>query len=303
MVVPVYNGAAHLAETIDSLLTQTFTDFEILLVDDGSTDNSVAILERYTDPRIRIIRKESRSGLCDTVNRGIAEAKAPFVARNDQDDLSRPERLARELAAMQQQPDALALFCFYSKVASRHEWSNSDKLRMVPGQVRPYSPESDGCLLSSTMLARTDALRAIGGFRQEYYPTDDWDIQLRLLERGKVLILQEPLVVYRFHSGASTYQTFFRMQQTSRWAFDSHRRRLRHEPELSFDDYLRTQDSGAWARFRRSRFAFAKLHMRLAGQHYLDGSYLRGAGHLLLAFLLHPPDLFERIGRLLRLKS
>src|SRR5580700_7275472 len=106
IIVPIYNGSAYLAETLNSLVSQTFADFELLAIDDGSKDNSSEIVRSLCDKRVRLIQKKN-GGLCETLNLGIAEAKAPYIARSDQDDISLPERLERQLQVMRDRPQTI----------------------------------------------------------------------------------------------------------------------------------------------------------------------------------------------------
>lgn len=153
----------------------------------------------------------------------------------------------------------------------------------------------DGCLLCSTMFVRTAALRSIGGFRQSYYPADDWDLECRLAQAGKVLILREPLIAYRFQTDANTYRFFATMREKARWAKDSNRRRLQSTPELTFDEFKLAQANDLWSRWGRYLRDSSKLQMRIAGQRYLDGRYWAGAGHLIAAILLNPADFVGRV--------
>lgn len=296
ILVPIYNGSAYLAETLNSLLNQTYQDFELLAIDDGSTDSSAEIVRSFKDERVRLIQKKN-GGLCEALNLGIKEAKAPCIARCDQDDISYPERLERQLNVMRDHPDALALFAYSTKFGSRRRWSNADKMVMAKGELKDYEPMVDGCLLCSTMLARTAALRSIGGFRQAYYPADDWDLECRLAEAGRVLILREPLIAYRFQTSANTYRVFADMRNKARWTKDSYRRRRQSLPELTFEQFMLAQPNGLFPRLGRYRKESAKLHMRTAGQRYLDGHYLAGAAHLLAALLLKPEEIAGRVRR------
>jgi len=297
VLVPVYNGASHLGETITSLLAQTYKDFELLVIDDGSTDNSVEIIKSFSDPRIRMMQKEN-GGLCSTLNRGIQEARGEYIARSDQDDISFPHRLHREMTVADTYPKALAIFAYNTKIGGKHSWANSDKLTATNG-VKVYDPIKDGCLLGSTMLARTSALREVGGFREQYYPVDDWDLECRLAEKGQVMVVCEPLVAYRFHRDANTYRIFAEMQRKRYWTEDSHRRRVQNLPELSFQEFLTQLPRNIPARLQRRRLGLWKLHTRIAGQHLLDGNYLRAAVNLTAASVLHPIDISKRIGRML----
>ena len=298
IVVPIFNGSAHLSETLDSLLSQTFDDFELLAIDDGSTDASSDIVRSFKDERVRLIRKEN-GGLCEALNLGIAEAKAPFIARNDQDDISIPERLRRQLQVMESNPQAIGLFTYSTKFGDKNRWSNADKLVMAAGKLKEYEPMVDGCLLGSTIFVRTAALRAVGGFRQPYYPVDDWDLECRLAEAGKVLVLCEPLIAYRFQTSANTYRVFAEMQDKARWTKDSYRRRQQAIPELTFDRFILSQPSDLWSRMHRYRKDTSKLHMRTAGQRALDGRYFAAASHLLIGAILNPANIARRLKRYL----
>jgi glycosyltransferase involved in cell wall biosynthesis len=296
IIVPIYNGSAYLLETLNSLLSQTFRNFELLAIDDGSTDSSGDLVRTLKDERVRLIQRDN-GGLCEALNLGIAEAKAPYIVRTDQDDISLPERLERQLQVIEDSPQAVAVFAHSIKFGRKHYWSNNDKLIMAKGQLKDYDPAEDGCVLYSTMLARTAVLRSIGGFRQTYYPADDLDFECRLSQTGRVLILREPLVGYRFQTSANTYRVFADMREKSHWAMNSYRRRLQGLPELTLEQFRLGQAKDLWSRVGRHGQDESKLHMRLAGQRYLDGRYLGAAGHLIRAILNDPLDIARRIKR------
>jgi hypothetical protein len=118
-----------------------------------------------------------------------------------------------------------------------------------------------------------------------------------LAEAGKVLVLREPLIAYRFQTDANTYRVFDHMRDKARWTRDSYQRRMQSIPELTFDQFKIAQPNdlrSRWSRFSRDS---SKLSLRTAGQRYLDGRYLAVIGHLLVAVLLNPADIFVRIRR------
>lgn len=104
ILLPVFNAEAYVGESIQSLLAQTFTDFELIILDDGSTDQSVAIIQTFTDPRIRFFQQPTNQGLIATLNSALDYARGQYIARQDADDLSLPERLAKQVAFMEQNP-------------------------------------------------------------------------------------------------------------------------------------------------------------------------------------------------------
>src|SRR3979490_879766 len=107
--MPVRNGAAHLQSAVDSILAQTFTDFEFLIIDDGSTDATAEILRSLRDPRVRVVTHPQNRGLVPTLNEGLQLARGEFVARQDHDDLSYPDRLAKQVAHLRAHPDCVLL--------------------------------------------------------------------------------------------------------------------------------------------------------------------------------------------------
>ena len=122
VIMPVYNGEKYLAEAIDSILVQTFTDFELLIVDDGSQDNSAEIIRSYVkrDSRIRFFQQEQNEGSANARNRGIANAKGEFIAAMDCDDVSLPERLQKQVDFLESHPEIGALGTRGRGVRSRY---------------------------------------------------------------------------------------------------------------------------------------------------------------------------------------
>src|SRR5437867_1168505 len=109
VLMPVYNASKHLREAIESILGQTFTDFEFLIIDDGSTDNSIEIIRSYNDPRIRFLVNEHNLGISATLNKGIELSSTELIARMDADDLSYPDRLQQQYDYFQQYPETVML--------------------------------------------------------------------------------------------------------------------------------------------------------------------------------------------------
>lgn len=301
VIVPVYNGEKHLPTTIESLLTQTYSDIEVLFLDDGSTDKSAEVIRSYDDPRIRYLH-HANQGLCYTLNRGVAEAAAPFIARNDQDDISFPSRLSIEMETLRARPDAIAVYAYYNKVGDKRSWQNKDKFDQSADAVSVLDPLVDGCILGSTLLGRSSILKTIQ-YRQEYYPSDDYDYEMRLSEIGPVLLLKQQVVTYRFHGGANTYRLFSLMQDKSRWAVQSCHRRRQNLPELDFEAFMKSREQTRKERLLERIHDRAKLHMRLAGQRYLDGKDVQAALHAGLSFVLDPSNIIHRLQRMARKRS
>ncbi len=107
VIMPVYNCELYIKEAIDSILNQTFTDFEFLIIDDASTDKTVSIIKEYKDFRIQLIEKEGNKGISDSLNYGLKVAKGEYIARMDGDDISLPERFVKQVTFLDSNPDVI----------------------------------------------------------------------------------------------------------------------------------------------------------------------------------------------------
>ncbi len=286
VIIPVYNGMPYLPQTLESVLGQTMRDIEIIVINDGSLDGSLAYLESVEDSRLRVIDQPNQ-GLGFTLNRLLQEASADIIARIDQDDVCHNSRIEKQYAAMQEHGYDM-LFCNVDKIGAAGSWHNRERQKEQAGEVVEIDSMRDGCFVHSSMMARRDVLLELGGYRKAFYPSDDWDLQLRVQEKGKIGLLQESLVQYRFHDQANTLSTFFIMQEHRRWAEACHDARIKGEAEPSLAAHQKHQ-SRQWLRqLNRKRKDYGKYYIRMAGQHYLTGKKLPMMGSMLLATCCMP---------------
>ncbi|MBV9784206.1 MAG: glycosyltransferase [Acidisphaera sp.] len=204
VVLPVRNGAQFVGQAIASIGRQTFEDFELVIVDDGSEDATPAILARAAaaDRRIRVMTQPPL-GLVASLNRAIADASAELIARMDADDVAAPERLGRQTAALAAHPGTAAI---------GSAWRIIDGAGTPLGVIRPpISPaairarlQTANCMAHPTVLMRRQAVLAAGGYRA-FPMCEDYDLWLRLSERHDLRNLGEPLLDYRRHPGQCTW--------------------------------------------------------------------------------------------------
>jgi glycosyltransferase involved in cell wall biosynthesis len=300
VIVPIFNGMPHLAETIDSILVQGQPRFELLLINDGSNDEgrTKSYLDSLTDSRVRVIHKDNE-GLCLTMNLGFREARGSYVARVDQDDLCAPRRFEIQHTYLESHPTVDVVFSHTYKFGDKRVWHNPDKMSGGTAQKRviTYDALQHGSILHSTMMGRRSVFLEIGGYRQAYYPSDDYDLGLRLTEQYTVHILPDPLVLYRFHAGANTYKYFDRMQTTSRWAKDNARRRRSGLEERSLENYVQEGLPARWEHLNRKRKDAGRFYIRQAGQYFLDGRYGAAVFPLIIGTSLAPLAVFSRLSR------
>lgn len=201
VVMPVYNGARYLKEAVESILTQTLADLEFIIINDGSTDKSLEILEDFckTDSRIRLLNNPKNRGVVDCLNEGIRHACGRYIARMDADDIAISERLERQIEFLENNPEYVAVGCRVLAIDGEglpirvfgdcfsHEEIDRGNLKGVGSMI-----------VHPTAIIRRESLEKVGGYR--YYPyAEDLDLFLRLAEIGKLANLSEILLKYRLH--------------------------------------------------------------------------------------------------------
>lgn len=294
IIIPVYNGMPFLPETITSIRNQTLKNIQIIAIDDGSTDESLPYLQSIRDDRLYIVQQE-RGGLCETLNHGIQLSKASFIARNDQDDVSINSRLEEQLNYFKRYPDYGCVFTGIVKFSSAKDIDMSDKGLMRKNELfYDFDPWIDGNQLNSTMMVKKELLVSLGGYRKDFYPADDWDLELRMFEVSPIAILNRPLVRYRYHNNANTLKYHFVMQEHRRWAEDCHLNRVKGLPEKSYANYKKIADAEIFKRLNRYRKDVSKLLIRLAGTKILENKWIIGSGYIMLFFLFTPIKFFKR---------
>jgi len=199
VIMSVYNGKRFLQEAIDSILAQTFTDFEFLIFDDGSTDGSSDILSAAAARNRRIVLERlPHTGLSAALNRGLEKARGRYVARMDADDISLPDRFEKQIRFLDSHPD-IALVSGGFELIDEEGRSLKTILHPVLPEIVHHELLEHNFICHPAIMARRDALRSIGGYRAQYLHAEDWDMWLRLSERYRLANLPDVLIKYRQH--------------------------------------------------------------------------------------------------------
>ncbi|GGK56535.1 glycosyltransferase family 2 protein [Rufibacter glacialis] len=192
VLMPVYNSEKYLAEAMDSILGQTFQDFEFLIIDDGSSDQSQAIIHSYQDPRIRFYQNEQNLGISQTLNKGIKLANASLIARMDADDISYPLRLEKQYAYMQENPSCAMVSCLVKVITENGELVRMDDFKSA---YFYYNLTFICWIYHPTVLYRKEAVEAVGEYSVSY--AEDFDLFWKISRRYKIHNLPEVLLDYR----------------------------------------------------------------------------------------------------------
>lgn len=204
VLIPSYNHSKYIAQTIQSVLDQTYKDFEIIIIDDASSDNSLEIIQRFTDSRIRLYHSETNQGISATLNKLIEEAQGEYLATLASDDAFLPKKLEKQVAFLDGHPDIGAVFSYaeiineddkpltkhsYSKVfnqanRTRHEW------------LRRFFYQGN-CLCAPSVLIRKECHDKVGLYDPRYRQMQDFEFWIRLCMQYEIYVMPEELIQYR----------------------------------------------------------------------------------------------------------
>jgi cellulose synthase/poly-beta-1,6-N-acetylglucosamine synthase-like glycosyltransferase len=197
VVLSVHNGAADLPKAVDTILAQTFSNFELIAINNGSTDGTAAVLDGIRDPRVQVIHQEDM-GLAAALNRGIALARGRYIARQDHDDWAKPTRLEKQVKFLDANPDC-------ALVGTRAEiWVGDQKTERVhdhptDNAALQFELLFDNPFVHSSVMVRKSALDTVGGYSTDRarQPPEDYELWSRIARRYRVANLPERLTIYR----------------------------------------------------------------------------------------------------------
>ncbi len=237
VVMPVYNAERYVAEAIESILNQTFNNFEFIIIDDGSTDNSLKILKDYAhrDKRIRLVSRENK-GLIKTLNEGVALAITPLIARMDADDISYSERFAKQIAFFKSHPDCGVVG---SKV--RFIDDNGDPIISFPVKTNHQDIDGDhllgygGAITHPVAMFKKALFHSVKGYDEQFPHAEDLELWLRMAEVSQLANLPDILLDYRQHVQSVGYKFEIEQINSTRKAIEnaSHRRGVALQAEIN----------------------------------------------------------------------
>ncbi|OUL33342.1 glycosyl transferase family A [Nostoc sp. T09] len=208
IIIPAYNAEQTILETINSVQQQTFSDFEIIVINDGSTDRTLEILDTIADSRLKIF-SYNNGGLPVARNRGIAHATGEFIAFLDADDLWTPDKLELQLAALQQHPEAGVVYSWTLFMDEQGKSFHPDKPIFFSGNVYGNLLVKNFLASGSNPLIRKQAVDSVGEFYPPAGGSADWDYWLRLAARWHFVVVPKPQIFYRQSSSSMSSKIEF----------------------------------------------------------------------------------------------
>jgi glycosyltransferase involved in cell wall biosynthesis len=211
IIIPVYNGEKTIRETLESVLQQSLTALEVIVINDGSTDGTVAVLDAFCDARLRVYTF-ANAGVAISRNRGIDLAQGDYVAFLDADDLWTPDKLASHIAALEANPQAAVAYSWTDCIDAEGQFLRSGSYVSQAGWVFQDLLQFDFLDSGSNAVICRRALEQIDGFDPTLSPAEDWDFLLKLAEKFDFVSIPKVQVKYRIHA-ATASQNIARMEQ------------------------------------------------------------------------------------------
>lgn len=299
VVMPAYNSAAFIGEAIESLFNQTFKDFEIVIIDDGSSDNTVEIVQSYMakDPRIKLIQ-QANAGVGAARNVGINATQYDWIALHDSDDIALPHRFERQVAAIKADPEVVM-------------WASETRNMGEDGQVRPeakwggpttkeefYRMRKAGQIIfmaTQSALFRKDIALKIGGLDVRFRSAGDTEFWDRMAEHGPTLSIPEPLVVYRLHRGGIMGKRYNELYRNTKFIEARCKARTQGKT-VDYEQFLKEyEQANPIVKLQRYLDRASQLNYRNAGTYISAKQYVPGLYHMGLAFVCNPTLITARI--------
>ncbi|HEX7470584.1 MAG TPA: glycosyltransferase family 2 protein [Verrucomicrobiae bacterium] len=302
VLMSVRNGLPFVQQTVASLLGQTFTDFEFVIVDNASTDGTQEFLKHLASvtPRIRLFLNEQDLGHSGGLNRGLAECRANWIARIDADDVALPNRLERQFAFVQAHPEVAVTCCLAYYINARGVRKGKTFLEITTiEKFREYMARNEAIgLLHPGVLMRRDAALAVGGYREQFGGANDIDLWARISERHAILVQPEYLMEYRIHGAAISSGKFLDSRLKYEWVRACTLARRSGHAEPDWETFLRDWNNvGLWTRLNRRRKTLAKMYYRYSGENFITDKKIKGLWLFLLSALLQPDYAVHRVKR------
>lgn len=197
ILLPVYNGAPYLEDAIQSILSQTYSNFECIIIDDGSTDESSSIIEKIRDPRIRVYN-QANQGLAATLNRAIELAKGEYLARQDQDDISLPERFEKQIAFLESHPD-YGMVGTWASIWEGNKETERKHMHPTETLILKFELLFNNPFVHSSMMIRRSVFKKVGLYSTDKsrQPPEDYELWSRIAREYKIANIPELLHIYR----------------------------------------------------------------------------------------------------------
>ena len=294
VLMPAYNAARTLEASVRSVMAQTYRNWDLLIVDDGSTDATAEICQRLAQEDSRVIHyRSAHIGFSAVLNLGLSLIQGRYVARLDADDLSHPERLQKQVDFLTAHPEVKVLGTWGERI--NDQGRHLSELQLGAPSVQAFEEfqkqRKPLFLIHSSVLAERETLVAFGGFQKEEYPSDDIWLWTRIAQQHPVLALPENLVGYRISPGGISNQTLWKM--ILQWARCEYN--LNHEQKLSAEDFEKQIRSNPLVHLKYRCGYLHKFLFRTGAYYFYNGQKPLGSLYLAGGAMFSPIHTLRRV--------
>lgn len=282
VVMPAYNAEKFIAQAIKSILLQTYSAFEFIIVDDGSTDSTLSIIEDYAnkDQRIRVLIQNNK-GVSEALNAGIKAAKGEWIAVMHADDVALPHRLERQIKAAEDNPRVIAWGAYAYHINEKGEILGLSRVGAT-SEEEFYELRQRGDLIHlihPTAFMRRAAVVKVGGYNPAFDGSEELELFHRLSDYGPILAIPEPLLYYRIHGSSVTMHKFFKMRIFTRYVRARQQAKAAGKAPPTWEEFLRAyRTAPLLKRLRRyvddlSQFYYRRFAVAVSGEKYLQAAW------------------------------
>ena len=296
VLMPAFNASSTIRASIHSIKNQTYKGWTLIILDDGSTDDTAAICEEYAtrDDRIKLVQL-AHSGLCATLNSGLRLAQTDYIARLDSDDVAAPERLELQMKFIKKNMNVKVLGTWGERINQKGlrindlqiGAINNDQYKLLLSQRKPHH------LIHSSVIADKNILLAHGGYRQEDFPAEDVYLWTRVAQNYCVMAIPENLTGYRLSGGSISGTRYFEQAiQVARLRYN-----LKNEVDLDLESFKQIEFHNYLKYINFRRRITGRLAFRRGGESFFNKKLILGGWYLSISLLLTPMYFLERISK------
>ncbi|HSJ71074.1 MAG TPA: glycosyltransferase family 2 protein [Acidimicrobiia bacterium] len=300
IIMPAYNTAAFIGDSIQSILHQTLESLELIVVDDGSTDATADIARSFAaqDARVRVVTVDRNQGIAHAINVGLKEARADLIGRIDSDDVAVPTRFERQVDFLSTHPEVVVVG---SNAIHMSETGRKLGLSIAgPPDMATFERfRRDGeitMVLDGTCLMRRSVLDLVGGYDETFSSAAEVDLHCRMAEHGAVIAITEPLTYYRLHPGSNVHSKFYKGRTVHRFVDYRQKELVAGREPLGYTQFLDAERHSPVLRRARIWIAdYSRAHYRMTGVNVANRRWVVAVSHLARALVTDPVFVLGRV--------
>lgn len=299
VIMAAYNAKDFIAQAIESILNQTYRELELIIIDDGSTDNTLEIIKLYSakDSRIRILQSD-HLGTPSARNLGVSEAKYAWVAIMDADDIALPERFEQQIHATKTNPKVVVWGTYAHHISATGEVLSLVRQGVV-NEEDFYNLWNSGhvpFVINPTALFKKEIFLKAGGYSTDFPVSQDFELCERMGNYGPIIAIPKPLLLYRVHSRSASMSKFFLQKLLARYVVERHKSRLEGKAEPDLKLFIaQYEQKPILTRLKRDIGTLGQFWYRKAGLFFAEKHYVQAIWYLLLAIGSNPSYSLPRI--------